>query len=120
MAEKCYGGYRLSYVVTERNRSLNGRIKVFVFHENEQVRRDLINSSPSQLLKRYGALKRSNITAYKWLARVMGNYWSCFEEDLVDFTFITFKRPGTTRIGQDPTDSANSWRRSCGGSVSRS
>ena len=91
MAEKGYGGNRLSYVVTERKRRNNGRIEVFVFHENKTVRRELSNSSPTQLLRRYDALRRSNIAARKWLAKVMDDYRSCFEKDLVDFAFITFR-----------------------------
>jgi len=98
MAEKCYGRIRVAYVVTERKRRSNGRIEIFVFHEAKAVRRDLENKSPSRLLRQYDAFKRSNITAQKWLARVMEDYRSWFEEDLVDFTFITFKRPGTTRL----------------------
>ena len=91
MAEKCYGRKKLSYVVADRNRSGSRRIEVFVFHENESVRQDLGNSSPSRLLKRCDALARSNISAQKWLAKVMMDYRPYFEKDLVDFTFITFK-----------------------------
>jgi len=91
MTEKCYGGRRLAYAVTERDRSKRGCIQVFVFHQNKEVRRDLENSDPSQLLKRYEAFLRSNIVAQKWLAEVMRDYWSHFEKDLVDFEFIVFK-----------------------------
>lgn len=91
MTEKCYGGRRLAYAVTERDRSKRGRIQVFVFHENMAMRRDLENSDPSQLLKRYKALLRSSIVAQKWLAEVIRDYWSHFEKDLVDFEFIVFK-----------------------------
>jgi hypothetical protein len=91
MAEKSYGKNRISYVVTERKRRSNGRIEIFVFHENKDVRQNIRNSSPRQLLRRYDALQRSPIVAQKWLAKVMEGYWSFFEQDLVDFTFITFK-----------------------------
>lgn len=91
MTEKCYGGRRLAYAVTERRQGEQGRIRVFVFHENEGVRRDLGNSNPSQLLKRYEAFLRSNIVAQKRLAEVMKDYWSHFERNLVDFEFIVFE-----------------------------
>ena len=91
MTEKCYGGRRLAYAVTERNRSGRGRVQVFVFHENKEVRRDLASSDPSQLLKRYESFSRSNTRAQKWLADVMRDYWSHFEKDLLDFEFVVFK-----------------------------
>jgi len=47
--------------------------------------------NPSWFLERYEAYLLSKIRAKRWLAHVMKNYWSEFEKNLVDFTFITFK-----------------------------
>lgn len=91
MKERCYVRKKLSYVVTARGGS--GRVEVFVFHESESMRRTLQGKkdNPGDLLKRYDAFLRSNIRAQYWLAKVMEDYWACFEKNLVDFTFITFK-----------------------------
>ena len=92
MAERCYGKNKLSYVVTARSRG--GRIEVFVFHENKSMRRVLRDNSRNiiKLLERYDAFLRSNISAQYWLAKVIEDYRSHFERELVDFTFVTFKR----------------------------
>ena len=87
MSEKHYGDRKLSYTATERLGSEGKRLQVLVFHNNVAVRRDLANSQPSRLLKRYEAFARSNIVAQKWLAEVMKDYWSYFERDRVDFVF---------------------------------
>lgn len=90
MTEKCYGGNKLSYVVTAR--SGTGRIQLFVFNENKEMRRTLREKidNPGDLLKRYEAFKRSNIVAQNWLAKVMEDHWTHFEKNIVDITFITF------------------------------
>jgi len=94
MAERCYGENRLSYAVTVRSGS--GRIEVFVFHENKSMRETLRGNSNNtlKLLRRYDAFSRSNICAKYWLARVMEDYRSRFEKNLVDFTFVTFRQGG--------------------------
>ena len=93
MAEKCYGDKTRSYVVTERKRHANGRIEVFVFHENETFQKILKNhaDNPIWFLERYEAYLRSEIMAKRWLAHVMEDYETEFKENLVDFTFITFR-----------------------------
>jgi hypothetical protein len=94
MREKCYGGNKISYVVTKRNVPEKRYIRVFVFHENESMSKTLKESKsrPSHLLKRYDAFQRSSIAAQKWLAKVMKDHWEFFESDDVNFRFVTFKR----------------------------
>lgn len=93
MTKKCYGENRLAYVVSERNRESNGHIEIFVFHENESMRNTIKNASsdPIKLLERYNTYLESSIRAKYWLAQVMKDFWAHFENNLVDFTFVSFK-----------------------------
>jgi hypothetical protein len=91
--EKCYGSTKLAYAVTDRRRTIPGRIRVFVFHDNSAVRSTLKRSRPSQLLRRRKAFRGSSIAAERWLAHVMDDYRSHFEADLVEFEFIEHNAP---------------------------
>jgi len=89
MAENCYGGKKVSYVVTHRN--ADDRIEIFVFHDNVNLRNIIENNidNPAFFLDRYDV--NDSTMAKKWLARVVRDYRSKFEQGLVIFTIIHFK-----------------------------
>ena len=64
-----------------------------MFHENKAFRKILRKHSddPNWFLERYPVYKNSSIKARSYLAEVMEHCQSHFKENLVDFTFITFK-----------------------------
>ncbi len=75
-----------SYEVVERK---NGWIDLLVYHKNKDIRKYLNThkNKPQYFLKRVGQYKLNNLTAKKWLARVIDDYRSCFERGQVKFVF---------------------------------
>ncbi len=88
MAEQCYGGNKISYVVTQRS-SKDG-IEVFVFHQNAKIRNIISQhiDDPTYFLDNLNP--ESSIMAEKWLARLVRDYQSKFEQGLVEFKLIQF------------------------------
>jgi hypothetical protein len=82
VAERLYGENKLSYGVTERR---NGWIELRVYHSNRSMRQVLQDhiGDTSYFLRRYHAYSRSGTRAESWLAKVIAEYRSRFQRNLV-------------------------------------
>ena len=86
MANRTYGTKIKSYEVVERK---DGWIDLHVSHKNKEIREYLNRhkNEPQYFLERRERYKLNNLTAKKWLARVIDDYSHYFEQKRVNVVF---------------------------------
>lgn len=96
MVEKKYGKNKDIYRVVEKGDC----IELYVCHDNKQVKKTLqkYKNDPRYLLNYYDTYSHSFISAEKWLAKVIDDYRSYFEQNKVQIIFDGKKQPSTKEV----------------------